>query len=139
MESKYLKRFQEAPIKPRLVGDRMIVEVLPKKELKTKGGIIVAEYSDQRTSTQENRMMLSVVLATGEYSYNDEGERIPFIYKPGQVIQTSRYGGLFLSEYPGLGTTGETLMITRSGEVHQVWDSFEELEKFEQGLSNEQR
>jgi co-chaperonin GroES (HSP10) len=138
MESKYLKRFQECKIKPRLLGDRMMCEVLPKAELKTKGGLIIAENSERRTSTSDNRMMFSVIVAVGEYAYDDDMNRISFPYKVGQVVQTSKYGGLFLSEYPGLGTTGESLMISRVGEIHQVWESIEELRAFEEAMSGKE-
>jgi chaperonin GroES len=70
-------------IKP--LGDRVLVEAAEEKEVK-KGGIIIPDSAKEKP-------MESVVIALGTGKTNDEGKKIPFEVKVGDVVLTSKYGG----------------------------------------------
>lgn len=134
MESKFLERFKRLSALTSqefvLVGERMLIEVFPQTELKTKGGIIIADPSGYKTETQTNRPLLGVVLAVGQGYVDEDGKEEPNEYKPGEVVIVSRMGPLYYSEFPGLGSTNNEIAMTRSSEVHMSWPNIEAYEKF---------
>ena len=70
-------------IKP--LGDRVLVEAVEEKEVK-KGGIIIPDTAKEKPI--ESRI---VELGTGKT--DDDGKKIPFEFKKGDVVLTSKYGG----------------------------------------------
>lgn len=128
-----------------LHGDRMLVEVMPKEELTTKGGLIISSDSTRmRTDTTQNRPLIVTVLAVGKGYIEDvkdeDGEVIDHVqeevpYKPGEVLFISDLSIKYLSEFPGLGATGQKLGIVRATETHISWPSFEAYEKFKSTLN----
>jgi co-chaperonin GroES (HSP10) len=137
MESKYLSKFTKlSDFKDFvLVGERMLIEVIPQEEMKTKGGIIIADPGGYKTETQTNRPLLGVVLLVGQGYISDDGESEPHEYKPGEVVIVSKMGPLYYSEFPGIGATGNSIAMTRSSEVHLSWPSIEAFKKFRETLS----
>lgn len=131
MESKYLARFQKAGGKLPLRGNRLLVEVMPKEELKSAGGLILnAPTSDHRSKLEQERAKLAVVVAIGN-GYFDGEEDVPLDIKPGAVVLISELGLKYYSEFPGIAEyTGETLALTRDTEVHAAWDSLEAYQEY---------
>jgi chaperonin GroES len=70
-------------IKP--LGDRVLVEMLEEKEV-VKGGIVIPDSAKEKP--QEAKV---VALGTGKT--DDDGKKIPFEVKVGDVVLTSKYGG----------------------------------------------
>lgn len=70
-----------------LKGDMLIVERLPKVELKTKGGIIMPHDVKTYKDTMSDRVTdFGIVLMTGPGHIFDDGSRAPCECKPGDVI-----------------------------------------------------
>lgn len=72
-----------AAIKP--IGDRVLVESIEQKE-QMKGGILLPE-----TAKEKPLEMKVIALGTGKVDEN--GKKIPFDVKVGDLILGSRYGG----------------------------------------------
>jgi len=70
-------------IKP--LGDRVLVEALEESEV-VKGGIVIPDSAKEKP--QEARV---VALGTGKT--NDDGNKVPFEVKVGDIVLTSKYGG----------------------------------------------
>jgi len=70
-------------IKP--LGDRVLVETIEEKE-QIKGGIFIPDSAKEKP--QEARV---VALGTGKL--DDNGKKIPFEVKVGDIVLTSKYGG----------------------------------------------
>jgi len=70
-------------IKP--LGDRVLVEPVEEKET-AKGGIIIPD-------TAKEKPMESKIVALGTGKTDDDGKKIPFEVKVGDVVLTSKYGG----------------------------------------------
>ncbi len=70
-------------IKP--LGDRVLVEPAEEKEVK-KGGIIIPDSAKEKP--QE-----SVVVALGTGKTDEDGKKVPFEVKKGDVVLVSKYGG----------------------------------------------
>ena len=138
MESKYLQRFSKlASGQLPLRGNRLLVEVLPKEEIKSKGGLILnAASSSHKTTTEQNRAKLAIVLASGNGYYDEEGgEDVPLDVQPGAVILVSEMGLKYYSEFPGIQEyTGEIIALTRDSEVHASWPSVEEYKRYQEAL-----
>jgi len=133
IESKYLARFQklehaDMPLR----GNRLLLELLPKEEIKTAGGLIVATQSDYRTNTQENQCDVAVVLATGSGYYDDDtGEDVSMDLKVGNVVLLSRYGIRAYSNFPGIKDfVAGTIALARDNDVHAAWDSIASFETY---------
>ena len=86
-------------IKP--LGDRVLVESLEEKEV-VKGGIYIPDSAKEKP--QEAK-----VIALGTGKRDDDGKKIPFEVKVGDVVLTSKYGGTDIrfedKEYKILGSS----------------------------------
>ena len=127
MESKYLKAFEaqrQAGALPTICGATLVVECLPKKEMKTAGGIILGQVNaTHRGTAEDNRRGLAVILAVGEGYSSDQ----PCLLKPGQVVMLP-FSPLFLSEWPGLqGYTANTIALINESDVLIVYNDFEHI------------
>ena len=71
-------------IKP--LGDRVLVEALEEKEEVTKGGIVIPDSAKEKP--QEAK-----IIALGTGKTDDDGKKIPFEVKVGDIVLTSKYGG----------------------------------------------
>lgn len=70
-----------------LKGDMLIVERLPKIELKSKGGIIMPHDVKTYKDTMSDRVTdFGIVLMTGPGHVFDDGTRAPCECKPGDVV-----------------------------------------------------
>jgi len=72
-------------IKIKPLGDRVLVESLEDKEV-IKGGIVIPDSAKEKP--QEAKV---VALGTGKI--DDDGKKIPFEVKVGDIVLTSKYGG----------------------------------------------
>jgi hypothetical protein len=132
MESKYLALFKaqnDAKVLPNIKGATLVVECLPKKELKSAGGIILgAVDKTHRGTLEDNRRGLAIILAVGEGYSSDE----PCTLKPGQVVMLP-FSPLYLSEWPGIaGSTMNTIALINESDVLIVYDSLDAIIKAEQ-------
>lgn len=100
MESKYADKFkrltQEGKDLYRFIGPTILVEVLPKQELKTKGGLIMGVSDSHKATAQDFRRALGVVIMVGEGYSNDKMD-----VEVGNVVLLPA-NPIFLSEFPGL-------------------------------------
>ena len=71
------------PIKP--LGDRVVLEICEKAE-EMKGGILIPDSAKEKP--QEYK-----VIALGTGKTDDNGKKVPFDVKVGDVVLTSKYGG----------------------------------------------
>ena len=69
----------------RPLGDRVLVQTLEETEV-VKGGIVIPDSAKEKP--QEAK-----VIALGTGGRDDEGKKIPFEVKVGDVVLTSKYGG----------------------------------------------
>lgn len=133
LESVYLekfKRLQDHKDLYQLCGDRLLVEILPKEELKSEGGLIIATADNYRTATKENQAILGVVLLVGEGYYDEaSGKDSPLNAKVGNIVLLSGMGIRHYSTFPGVnGYVPNTIGITRDSECHLIIPDFERYE-----------
>lgn len=74
-----------AKVKIKPLGDRVLVEAIEETE-QVKGGIVIPDSAKEKP--QEAKV---VALGTGKI--DDNGKKIPFDVKVGDVVLTSKYGG----------------------------------------------
>jgi len=74
-----------AALKVKPLGDRVLVEEIEDAETKT-GGIIIPDSAKEKPQRAK-------VVALGTGKRDDDGKKIPFEVKVGDVILTSKYGG----------------------------------------------
>jgi len=73
-------------IKIKPLGDRVLVEPLEESSEVVKGGIVIPDSAKEKP--QEAKV---VALGTGKT--DDDGKKIPFEVKVGDIVLTSKYGG----------------------------------------------
>jgi co-chaperonin GroES (HSP10) len=135
IESKYLERFKRLVENGdiyALRGDRLIVEVLPKVEVKSAGGLIMATPDNQVRGDLANKQpTLAIVLATGSGFTDSEGNPVDLEYGPGAIVMVSQLGLNYFSTFPGISEfTSNTIALTRDSEVHCFWQSAEEFSRY---------
>jgi chaperonin GroES len=74
-----------ADVKIQPLGDRVLVEQMEEKE-QIKGGILIPDAAKEKP--QE-----ATVVALGTGKTDDNGKKIPFDVKVGDIVLTSKYGG----------------------------------------------
>ena len=142
MESKYLARFQKlGEIKKdlgfRLNGSRLLVEILPAKEIKTASGLVLSSPDTYKATADSYRALLGIVLMTGEGYVDDEGADVPMETKVGQIVVLNEFGLKYYSQFPGIADyTKNTVAMTSESEIQMSFDSIEEFIKYEQALSS---
>ena len=146
MESKFLSRFEkvraEAPNTFRLNGSRIFVEVMTEEsagaEVKSAGGLIIAQSKDMRADLRFQKPVIAVVLQCGAGYYDEDApdKPIPLDYEPGQVVMISDAGLKYYSVFPGLGTfTENRFAMTLESEILMSWPSIEDYKKYSEALS----
>lgn len=142
MESKYLARFQKLgevkkDIGFRLNGSRLLVEILPAKEIKTASGLVLSSPDTYKATADSYRALLGIVLMTGEGYVDDEGADVPMETKVGQIVVLNEFGLKYYSQFPGIADyTKNTVAMTSESEIQMSFDSIEEFIKYEQALSS---
>lgn len=103
-----------------LIGDALLVEELPKEELKSKGGIILAPQGkvSQVDGIEANRPTFVRVLAVGNGYVDSEGETVPVEANPGDIILVGRLSVNWFSTFGPLVSSAQCqLGITRECEI----------------------
>lgn len=116
-ESKYAAKFtrlsSEGKNLFRFAGPHLLVEVLPKPEIKSRGGIVLTNNVSQKAQASDFQRALGLVLMRGE-GYTD-GSIMDI--QVGEVVLMP-YSPLYLSDFPGLAEyTQNTLAIISESDV----------------------
>ena len=74
-----------AKVKIQPLGDRVLVETVEDSE-QVKGGIVIPDSAKEKP--QE-----ATVVALGTGKIDDNGKKVPFDVKVGDIVLTSKYGG----------------------------------------------
>jgi len=122
MEFRYTKQFDRLSKTTlfKLRGPTLLVEVLPKEEIKTSGGIYIGKTATQRATAEDFRRGLGIVLLQGE-GYTD-GSCMDIT--KGMIVQLP-YNPMYLSEFPGLvDYTQNTLALINEGDVLFAYKSY---------------
>lgn len=104
----YLKAFEHVkstcPEAFKLTGQCLLVEEVPKRELKTISGLILhSGTKHQVDSILDNQPMEVRVLLVGEGFYDEEtGKEVPLSTKPGDVILVGKLSVKWLSSIAGV-------------------------------------
>lgn len=89
--SRYFHRFKKLmddhPRCMELKGDQILVEKLPKPELKTSGGLIIpGGVSTHKNTIESDTTEFGLVLMVGPGQFLEDGTTVPCDSKPGDVI-----------------------------------------------------
>ena len=85
------------------LADRVLVQPIEEKEVK-KGGIIIPDTAKEKP--QEAK-----VIALGTGKLDDDGKKVPFTVKKGDVVLISKYGGTEVK------VDGESYLIMREADI----------------------
>jgi chaperonin GroES len=85
------------------LADRVLVQPIEEKEVK-KGGIIIPDAAKEKP--QEAK-----VIALGTGKLDDDGKKVPFTVKKGDVVLISKYGGTEVK------VDGESYLIMREDDI----------------------
>lgn len=135
--TKYLEQFKKLEgSKYKLAGGRMLVEVLPKKEMKTSGGLIMAAPTQHKGTADTQRAVVGVVVMVGEGYVNDDQQDVPMETKVGNVVVLNEFGLKYYSDFPGVTSyTENKLALTAESEIQMKFDSLDDLAEFERLLN----
>jgi co-chaperonin GroES (HSP10) len=142
IESKYLAQFKrldevKKDIGFRLNGGRLLVEILPKKEFKSAGGLILASPDSYKGTAETQRALVGIILMTGEGYVDVDGNEIPTEAKVGSIVVLNEFGIKYYSSFPGIEEfTRNTLAMTSESEVQMSFDNIEQYQKYEEVLNN---
>jgi len=142
MESKYLTMFNrvknEAPNTYRLNGARILVEIIPKEEIKSAGGLVLAAPRELVQGSVENmRGLLGIVILTGEGYYGDDGKAVPLDVNSGAVVLLNEFATRVFSTFPGISEySGNSIAITDESAIQMQWPTIEDYLTYRKVLNN---
>ena len=126
-----------------LVGDNVLVEELPKAEVKTKSGIVLAAGGTKAIDGIElGQLMMVRVLDVGPGFYDEEtGEDVPLEVQIGDICAVSRMSIQFFSSFgPLVSSKGQQIGRIRESEIwlrykgQEAWDkACQVLEQYRTG------
>lgn len=139
VESRYLAKFDRlrAAGTPYVFrGNRLLVEVLPKIELKTSSGLIISTGEKQIGAAEDMAPRVGIVLDVGEGYYNDDtGAPMPGEIKPGYVVMLPSIGDLqYRSTWPGLNEyvpPQSGIAIVTEAPIPMYWCSVADFEEYQ--------
>lgn len=137
-KSVYLNAFAKAGKFFTLTGNKILVERLDSGEVKSKGGLILAESPKHVSDLKTQKPLVCLVLAVGEgYTGDDPTEaKLPTDVRPGNVVVLNALGVSFYSIVPGVPSfTDMKLGISSEGDVQMRFDSVEQFEAYAKELS----
>lgn len=120
-----------------LIGDILLVEMMPQPELKSRGGIHLVSGSEKQINGYEKmRPTLVRVLDTGKGYYDDHtGKEIDLSVNPGDVILVATESVRWYNSFGQAVLAGEeTLGITRESEMLMRFQGEQALEEISQIL-----
>lgn len=142
MESKYLEKFkklqtEEAKTLYRLQGARVLLEVLPPKEIKTASGIVLSAPRDHIKATAESQQhLLAIVLLTGPGYIDSDNNPIEMDVKVGNVVMVNELGIKYFSTFPGVDNyTKNTLALTSENDIQMIFYDITKYQQYESLLN----
>ncbi len=120
---KYLNAFQQTAAQHsssfELIGEHLLVEVIPDEEFKTKSGLIMAAgTSHQVNSLVSDKPTFVRILMTGTGTPDDDGEMVKYDVEPGDICLVGAHSIKYFSVFGQLVTYGETRIgLTLAGEI----------------------
>lgn len=137
LKSLHLEKFKNVtwellPIR----GDRILVEILPKEEMKTKSGLhIASSLSDLKSKAEMHRARLCIVLHKGNGYVDEEGETVDIDVERGAVVMVAQASLDIYSDMPGISQyTEETLGMIRENAIIAYWPTFEAYDTYRKAL-----
>lgn len=136
--SKYLKPVNTA-LKAALgdveiIGDGLLIEEIPKEEIKSRGGIYMPTTTkiDSIDGLEANRPCFVRVLAVGEGYYNEKTEEtVPLNCRPGDIVLVPRLAVRWLSTFGNVvSTAGSQIGLISETSMQIRFKGEEAYEKF---------
>lgn len=132
---KYLQKYGEAANLFTLTGNKILIERIDLGEVKTAGGLFVAEVPERR-DLKIQRPHVGVVIATGQGYFNEEtNSYTPLEVKVGNVVILNMIGVQYFSVLPGASNyTNNEVGLTTETDVQLRFESVKEFEAYERIL-----
>jgi len=92
--------------------DNVLVKLDPRTNLKTAGGILLADTCDEFRT--DEKLIEGTVIAVGEGQLTGEGEFVPLEVTPGDKVLVEKYGGTKVK------TDGEEYKLFKEREIYSV-------------------
>lgn len=141
LESNYLKPFMQITwdLWP-LRGNRICVEILPRQELKSKGGIILnTSLSDHKSSVEQRRPRLCVVLHKGNGYVDENNEPVDIDVEKGGIVLVSQASLDICSELPFIAEyIPDTAGFITENSIIAYWPSYEAFEQLQKEYNRAQ-
>lgn len=144
MDSKYLDRFrrlqsEESTPLYRLQGARVLLEILPPREIKTASGIILSAPKDHvRVTAESHQHLLGVVLMTGAGYVDADNNPIPMDVEVGNIVMINELGLKYFSTFPGIADyTRNTLALTSESDIQMIFSNEQAFEDYEARLNGQ--
>ncbi len=138
----YLKAFQALADQCsglyKLTGENIIVEEIPKEEMKTASGLVIASSMNARQldTVEDNRPLLVRVLLIGEGYYDTDGKDVPLDVEVGDICLVGKLGVKWMSSiFDVFIQEGATKVgLSKESEIQFNYGSQEALDKCKQVL-----
>lgn len=135
----YLNKFREVSNLFTLTGNKLLIERLDLGEVKTAGGLFIAETSNTRVDLKLQKPHVGVVIAVGEgYFDADTKEYTPLDVKVGNVVIINSIGCQYYATLPGISNySNNQIGLTSESDVQMRFKDLETFQKYAEGLGGQ--
>lgn len=136
--SEYLAKFEKAQGTFRLYGSKVLVERVEQGEVKTAGGIIIAETSNPHSAQfKMQKPHVAIVLATGSGYFDAEAKTYePLEVRPGNVVMLNSMGVQYYSTLPGSNSyNNQKIGLTTESDIQMIFEDMAAFEAYSKALN----
>jgi co-chaperonin GroES (HSP10) len=137
IKSVYLEKLQKAieavgPTNFVIPGALLLVEKIPKREIKSKGGIIIADTSKKQTTSVYGDLPQEVIVVAVGAGFENEGQDVPLDTKVGDILIVGDHAVKWLGGFPVDGYEPNTLGICSEENTQARFRGVEQYDAFQQ-------
>lgn len=138
-KSEFLGKFQKAASTFSLYGSKILVERVEMGEVKTQGGIILAQSGATSAQFKSQMPHIAIVLATGRGYFDAEGKTYePLEVVPGNVIMINSLGVQYYSTLPGsVNYNNQKIGLTTESDIQMIFKDMEAFEAYVKAINED--
>lgn len=131
-KSEFLEKFKKAAHTFNLYGSKILIERVEMGEVKTQGGIILAQSGATSAQFKMQQPHIAIVLATGKgYFDADLKAYEPLEVVPGNVVMLNSMGVQYYSTLPGsVSYNNQRIGLTTEADIQMIFKDVEAFDEY---------
>ena len=138
-KSEFLAKFQKAAPTFNLYGSKILIERVELGEIKSSGGIILAQSGATSAQLKMQSPHIAIVLATGRGYYDADSKTYePLEVVPGNVVMLNSLGIQYYSTLPGsINYSNQRVGLTTEADIQMIFKDLAAFDEYVKAINEE--